>query len=143
MKFAQILAEHKTDIEDYTKFLYGIARNVFLQFLKNKYDDTASSLDENMHSEHSRNRDLEPAEMFMNEVGKYVQQIDEKETLEEKALVYIEQLPQAQRRVMKMRFIDKMTLQEICKTLGRDMNYVKTTQRRGLRGLEKLYTDNN
>jgi DNA-directed RNA polymerase specialized sigma24 family protein len=37
-----------------------------------------------------------------------------------------------------MRLIEKMSLDEICEKLGKNMNYVKTTQKRGIRNLKFL-----
>jgi DNA-directed RNA polymerase specialized sigma24 family protein len=49
------------------------------------------------------------------------------------------QLPEKQRLVLKMRLIDKCSLHDICANLNKDMNYVKTTQKRGLHNLKLLF----
>lgn len=135
LSFAQATQHNDGHIKDFTKFLYGIARNKFLEYLRRKSHGHSQYDDE---IEGSAN--LSP-EAYYREMTGYLEDMDNAQTLEEKAMVYIKHLPPAQRRVAKMRLIDKLSLQEIAKKLKKDINYVKVTQRRALRGLEKLFND--
>lgn len=51
---------------------------------------------------------------------------------------YIDQLPDSQRTVLRMRLLEESTLGEIAEALKKNMNYVKTTQRRSLANLRKM-----
>ncbi|MBU0976321.1 MAG: sigma-70 family RNA polymerase sigma factor [Patescibacteria group bacterium] len=113
------------EIENPKNFLFGIARNVFLKYLRRKYREELS-LDE---------RQLED---FAQYTQNFLEEIDQKPTLEDKVLKYILQLPEKQREVLYMRLIAKMNLGEIAEKLGKNMNHVKTTQKRGIKNLKKL-----
>jgi RNA polymerase sigma-70 factor (ECF subfamily) len=111
-------------IDNFTNYLYGIARNVFLKFLKNKYQqDLTEQFNEESFAEH--------VELFINE-------LDSVPTIEEKAQIYIQKLPEKQKLILHARLIEKKTLEEICTLFGKGMNYVKTTQKRGLKNLREL-----
>lgn len=124
MVFADILKQKKDSIEDPVKFLFGVAKNIFLQFLKKKYktEIPISVMGDN----------------FEDYVDKSVNDIQRFDSLEDRALQFINQLPEAQKVVLHMRLIDKAGLSEICERLGKNMNYVKTTQKRGLKRLKEL-----
>lgn len=113
----------ENSIDNYTKFLYGIAKNVFLEYLREKYKSPFYEYNE-----------LD----FEKYADQYSEEIEEKESIEERALPYIEKLPESQKIVAKLRFIEKKELSEICTHLKRDMNYVKTTQKRAIASLRKL-----
>ena len=109
----------KTSINDPTNFLYGIGRNVFNNYLRDKYKEKQVHLD-----------DLDNfTEVMTDTPGRGA-------SLEERALPHIEQLPDSQRRVAYMRLIEKQTNAEIAASLHRSSGYVKTTLRRALRSLE-------
>lgn len=115
-------------IDNWTNYLYGIARNVFLKFLKKKYQqDLSSQYDINTFAEY---------------VELSIKEVDNLQTIEEKAQIYIQKLPEKQRIVLHARLIEKKSLEEICTLLGKDMNYVKTTQKRGLHSLKELAAHN-
>lgn len=116
-------ASRRDDIENCTGFLYGIARNVFLNYLKSKYKDPGFSVD---------------PEFFQRYVEGFVEEKDSKETLEEKAMKYIQRLPEKQGAVAYMRLIQKMSPMEIATKLGKNRNYVKVTLRRALKSLRQL-----
>jgi RNA polymerase sigma-70 factor (ECF subfamily) len=120
--FVQLIKDQK-EINNLQAFLYGIAKNIFLKYLKQKYRDGIpfSVIDDD----------------FENYTDKYVQEVESKETLEDKAKPYIDRLPERQREVVTLRLIEKLSLTEICNKLGKDMNYVKTTQKRALASLKK------
>ena len=123
LTFADIVKKHKL-IKDPNKIIYGIAKNLFMQYLKQKY------------------RSEIPFSVighdFEDYVDKSVNEITSKVKLEDRALKYIEKLPEKQKDVIKLRLIEKLSLKEICTKLNRNMNYVKTTQKRGLKSLKIL-----
>lgn len=105
------------------KYLYGVMKLTWTQYLRNKYQKPMLYVDN--------------IEEFEPYVQQSIQDFKSK-TLAERARPYIEQLPEKQRQVMVKRFIDGASLKDICDQLGKDMNYVKTTQRRGLAALRKM-----
>ena len=118
-------------IGDRQKYLYGVMRLVWLQHLRAKYASLEQSVD-----------DIEAVEAAVPEEFEEYAVGTIQRTLElsliERALPYIGRLPEKQRAVMLLRFRDGLALAEICRQLGKDMNYVKTTQRRGLAGLKRM-----
>lgn len=122
LTFVNLLNEHK-EIDNLNAFLYGIAKNLFMQFLRKKYQEGIpfSAIDEN----------------FEEYAFEYVQESENTETSEEKLLKFLHLIPSKQQEVIRLRFIEKLNLDEICIKLQKDMNYVKTTQKRGIKSLKK------
>lgn len=123
MTFVRLVGENK-EIENIKAFLYGIAKNVFLQFLKSKYREgiAFSVIDED----------------FEGQTSEFLEEVEECETPEETLLKFLDKLPEKQKEIIRLRFIDKLSLSDICAKMNKDMNYVKTTQKRGLKSLRKL-----
>lgn len=121
--FVKIIKDQK-EIQNLRFFLFGIAKNIFLKYLKDKYRAGIP------FSEFERD--------FGNYAEKFVTSIENSTTLEERALPFINKLPPKQMQIMHLRFIEKLNLKQICEKLGKDMNYVKTTQKRGIANLKKL-----
>jgi RNA polymerase sigma-70 factor (ECF subfamily) len=117
-------AKNNSKIIDHTKYLYGIAKIVFLRHLKRKYIDQLFIK-------------MDMGE-FTDYVDRFTDEVEKHDTIEEYAIRFIERLPDKQKVVAKMRFIDKSDLNEICGALGKDMNYVKTTQKRAIQSLKKM-----
>lgn len=110
-------------ISDHTKFLYGIMRNMWLRYLQEKYQQQEQFIE-----------DIEDFESYVaEELSREVQTSDE-----ERVKRYVDQLPSSQQRVMTLRLVQKRSLDEICRLLGKDMNYVKTTQKRAIKNLHRL-----
>jgi RNA polymerase sigma-70 factor, ECF subfamily len=113
----------QVEIKDLKAYLFGIARNVFNKYLQKKYKEIPLSYF---------------SEDFFHYVDDFLIEVDDSETVEEFALKYIEKLPEKQKIILEMRLIQKMNLKEICSKLDKDLNYVKTTQKRGIKNLKKL-----
>lgn len=110
-------------ITDPKKFLYGIMRNVWLRHLQEKYRRNEQLVE-----------DIEDFESYVvEELDREVETSDE-----ERIKRYIDKLPTSQKRVMELRLLHQNSLTEICTHLGRDMNYVKTTQKRAIKNLQQL-----
>lgn len=105
------------------KYLYGVMKLTWMQYLREKYQKPVTYVDN--------------IEAFEPYVRQSVEDFKSKSLLE-RAKPYLEQLPKKQRLVMTMRFMEGASLKEICTRLDKDMNYVKTTQRRGIAALRKL-----
>lgn len=115
--------KNNIDIENIRAYLFGIARNLFLLHLRQKYAAPQVSYAE------------------YDDFVSYVHTTIEKtksQSLEERILPFIKQLPEKQQTVITMRLIDKCSLTDIAAKLGRDMNYVKTTQKRAIHTLKEL-----
>jgi len=69
----------------------------------------------------------------------------EAEEIERRAMVFqlVERLPDAQRRVIEMRFVDQRSLREIADALNRSEDAVKQLQLRALETLRKHLEGSN
>src|SRR5260370_26566783 len=78
------------------------------------------------------------------QTGPAPDQIDEKdlEGVEERAQIFrmIKELPEDQRRVVEMRFVDEKSIRDIARELGRSEGAVKQLQFRGLQNLRDRMT---
>jgi len=120
---ANILSgDSNKQIDNLKGFLFGIAKNVFVKYLQKKY------------------RGEIPFSNFSDDFEEYVDSFvtekEKSEPLEDKLIQYLPYLPSKQAAVLELRFIQKLDLQEICDKLGKNMNYVKTTQRRAFKSLK-------
>ncbi len=110
-------------MEDDKKYLYAIMRNVWAEHLRKKYVEAVDSVeaieDFEAHTQDSIT-DFETA------------------TMKERALIYIERLPERQREVAKMRLLEELTVGEVAQKLQKSSLYVKTTQYRALKNLRQM-----
>lgn len=110
-------------ITDHKKFLYGIMRKVWLRYLQAKYRNQEQLIG-----------DIEDFEAYVEaELTREAETTDE-----ERIKRFVDKLPSSQRKVMELRLLERQNLGEICSQLGKDMNYVKTTQKRAIKNLQKL-----
>lgn len=113
-------AEH---IQDPKKYLYGIMRNVWLMYLRDKYKRAETSIE-----------DTENIERYVERtVADYSGM-----SVRERAMPYIERLPEQQRNIVQMRLIQEQSVKDICDATGKDSNYVKTTYKRGVKNLRSM-----
>jgi len=122
LTFVNLLNEHK-NIDNLNAFIYGVAKNIFMQYLRKKYQEGIpfSAIDND----------------FEEYAVEFVQEQESVETSEERLLKILHKIPAKQQEVIRLRFIEKLSLDEICIRLEKDMNYVKTTQKRGIKSLKK------
>lgn len=113
-------------IKDNKKYLYGIMRNTWLQFLRKKYQQALT--------------DIENIEDFGDHVEANIIHFDKAETSTNRLLPYIEKLPEKQRLIISKRLLEDMSVSDIASELGKDRNYVKTTYKRGIASLRALLT---
>jgi RNA polymerase sigma-70 factor (ECF subfamily) len=112
------------DILDYKKYLYGIMRNIWLQFLRDKYKE---SLDY-----------LESIDDFETYTKYDVYNFESTELPENRLRIFVDKLPEKQQQVLNMRIYENLSTGEVAKLLGRDKNYVKTTYQRALKSLREM-----
>lgn len=122
-----ILCEQMQDtervIQDHKKFLYGIMRNVWLMYLREKYKRRESALES-----------VEDFEDYVDtEIADYSGL-----SVKQRAEVYINLLPDKQREVVAQRLLEERSIKDIAVGLGKDSNYVKTTYKRGVKRLRQL-----
>lgn len=110
-------------VDDKERYLYGVMKIVWVQYLRRKY----------MRAEAG----VENIDDFAAYAAVELQATRER-SLIDRALPYILQLPERQRDVLLLRFRDGLSLGEIAAKLDKNMNYVKTTQKRGLASLKKV-----
>lgn len=114
------LPNNQDDIE---KYLYGIAKNKWNMYLRQKY------------------KDLEVFTEDIDDFSDYVKdEVDEMQSrsLKERAMYYIEMLPPKLKVVAMLRLIEGLLPTQIANRLQKPLNYVKVTLRRALRRLEEL-----
>jgi len=121
--------EGHPQIKDPEKYLYGVAKIIFCEHLKEKYKAPNLVAYDNIPD-------------FETAVTGELEEVDSKQTPEELLLMYLDRLPEKQRLIIRLRLIEKLSLPEIVKKLGKDMNYVKTTQKRALKNLREIFENN-
>lgn len=126
--FLRLIIKNKSlKIESYKNFIYGIARNVFLEFLKNKYRNLTEEITDSIES-------LSPDNM-----SDFVENFsDESISLEDKLKKYITYLPNQQKLVINKRLIEKKSREEISIEMGITLHNVKIIQNRAINKLKKL-----
>lgn len=126
LAFAEYLNKNKANIDNPRAFLYGIAYRKLQDYLRNKYKLPMMPVD------------LDSMQIVA-EVDDYVQK-QKTLTPEEKVMLVIDKLPEQQREIIELRLYEKLSLQEVCDRIGKDMSYVKTTQNRAIKKLKSLLT---
>ena len=120
---AYIEKQHKIGEQKQKQYLYAIMRNVWADYLRQKYKESIASLEE-----------IEDFESYADQVvSRY-----EAKSLQERAAEFIQRLPEKQRQVAHLRFIDKLSPSEIAAELNTSTLYVKTTQHRALKALRTM-----
>lgn len=108
------------EVDDPKKYLYGIMRNTWIEFLKDKYRQKQQS--------------LESIENFEEYVTQEVKTFEDAEH-QSRLKPYVDRLPEKQRLVLVLRVFSGLSVRETAETLGRDKNYVKVTYRRAIASL--------
>lgn len=122
LALAEKLRKGDVEIESAKSYLYGIARIIFTKFLSRKYTEVTMSDEQMDYIDHfDQVVDVSRSE---SKFTKYVKQ-------------FIDKLPRKQQLVLRLRLIEKLSLELIAEQLGKNMNYVKTTQKRGIANLKK------
>lgn len=123
LALANILSGNsQKEIGNIKAFLFGIAKNVFVKYLQKKYrgEIPFSNLSED----------------FEDYLVDFVEKGEKSEPLEDKLIKYLDYIPKKQAVILHMRFIEKLSLKEIAEKLDKNMNYVKTTQKRAFKSLK-------
>ena len=108
------------------KFVYGVMRNVWLQYLQRKYRHQENAVAE-----------MDDFEAYVTEsVDEY-----EEKTVKQRAEVFINMLPEKQCEIVTLRLLNELSIKDICRHTGKDSNYVKTTYKRGLKRLKLLVAE--
>jgi RNA polymerase sigma-70 factor, ECF subfamily len=106
-------------LDNVKTYLYGIAYKLFLKNLKIKYQLPTGNVDVNL-------------------IEEFVQDFENKLSPEDIISELLPEIPEKPREILYKRFIEKKSLTEICVETGKDMNYVKTTQKRGIHKIREL-----
>lgn len=113
-------------IQDGKKFVYGVMRNVWLMYLRQKYQRNEAFVEN------------------IEDFGGYVEEetdIYETLTVKQRAELFINKLPDKQREILTMRLLEGLSIKDICGATGKDSNYVKTTYKRGVKSLRALVAE--
>jgi RNA polymerase sigma-70 factor (ECF subfamily) len=122
LRFAQYIKNE--DILNHKSFLYGIAKNIFLEFLKDKYQKEIN-IDEELLD-------------FYNYTEEFTESISNRPKLEKLLVELLPKIPKKQEEILRLRLIEKLSIKEICNLLNKKEFYVKTTQNRAIKSLKKL-----
>ncbi len=114
------LQKDKTLLE---KYLYGIAKNKWNMYLRDKYK-----------REEFETENIDDFSQYVSSELDTMQSL----SLKERALYFIKMLPPKMRIVAMLRLIDGLLPSEIAVRIKKPINYVKVTLRRALRRLEEL-----
>ena len=112
----------------FEKYLYGIAKNKWNMYLREKYKRGEF--------------EVENIDDFSEYVSSEVREMQSR-SLKDRALCFINLLPTAQRIVATLRLIEGLLPKEIAVKIHKPINYVKVTLRRALRRLEELVANSH
>lgn len=126
LAFAEKFEGLKKENDYPVKYLYGIARNVWNGYLRKKYKFSEYYTDS-----------LDDFSKLVDDELVSISVMD----LRSRAMKFIEMLPDKQRDIAKMRLIEEIPPKDIAKEIGKSTNYVKVTQRRAMRNLERLIAE--
>lgn len=129
IKFLSII-KYKEDIYDPEKYLFGIVKLVFIEQLRKKYKGLKTI-------------PIEKEQDFGGRMDEFLNDVDNAPSPIDIVISYIDKLPNKQAMILRLRLIEKLSLKEICLRLNRDMNYVKTTQKRAIKNLKLLISTFN
>ena len=124
LAFAQKAHEVLSSQSMAERYLYGIARNKWNGYLRTKYANAEVPSDD--------------IELFSALVEAEVDEMDQTESLHDRAMQFIQLLPKKQAKIAELRLIDGLTPTQIAHELAIPVNTVKVTLRRALRRLEEL-----
>ncbi len=110
-------------IDDKVKYLYGIMRNTWLTYLRDKY--------------RKHELVLESMDDFEGYASQEIEEFEDV-SVKERAARVIALLPEKQREIVSLRLLEELSIKEISNHFGKDVNYVKTTYKRGFRRLKQL-----
>lgn len=120
--FIRFANQVKDSVENLEKYLFGIAKIVFTEYLKEKY------------------RSAIPVDMenFADYVDEVIEEYSDKDSLEDNLLKILPSIPDKQREIISLRLIEKLKPKETAAKLKKSMIYVKTTQNRAIKSLKKI-----
>lgn len=127
--FMRLANQSISSVLDLKSYLFGIARIIFVEYLKKKYKQEISVGDD--------------IEKFIDYVEQNNESFESKKTLEDELIKILPELPEKQSEIIKLRLIDKLKPAEIAKRLNRSMIYVKTMQNRAIKSIKKVLETRN
>ena len=116
----------KENIENHTKYLYGIMRNIWVNFLREKYAQHVVYYEQ-----------IEDFEQYILDTNEAF----DATPMKDNATALINQLPDKQREIAHKRLIEEMTLDEIALALNKTKRHVRTTQNRAIKNLKKMLNE--
>ena len=132
--FIRFMRKVKNDepVREPQAFVFGIAKLVYLEALKDKYKLNQTDLET-----HEARFQAASIDDFVG-----AKEVEQEKGLEDMIAPYISQLPEKQRVLIQMRLIDKAPIDEICQRLDVTKNYIKTTQNRAINNLKQMLAIN-
>ncbi len=122
MQFVDATKKGK-NIDNYEAFIWGIAKNLFLKRLRAKYKEEISI-------------DLEVLDLIKPE--EFVESIEKEEKKESLILKLIKHIPKKQADLIKLMVKENLNVNQVAERIGKDINYVRTTQNRAIKSLREI-----
>lgn len=110
-------------IDNPQKYLYGIMRNNWTEFLKDKYKQQVQS--------------LESIENFEEYAQTETLEFELAGSTHDRLKPFIDRLPPKQQAVLTLRIFDGLNVRQTAEAIDRDVNYVKVTYRRAIARLRQ------
>lgn len=110
-------------VDEPVKYLYGIMRNIWISFLKDRYQEGITFIE-----------DIDDFSEFVESSLKEWNQDAPLLNLHK----FVEQLPDKQKEVLVLRIIEDRSTKEVMELLQKDANYVKTTLHRAIKNLRSI-----
>ncbi len=113
-----------TEVQDHKKYLYGIMRHIWTNFLREKYEAQLT--------------DIESIESFEEYATSEITDFEASEEPVSRLMPYVKRLPEKQRAVVMLRAFQHLSVKDAADALGKDANYIKTTYARAIRSLRAI-----
>jgi RNA polymerase sigma-70 factor, ECF subfamily len=117
------------EIQNMRAFLYKLAGNMVIdEYRKRRPQDSLDLMNEEIGFEPSTEDDFEKTVTLLDG---------------EKALILISKIPEPYKEALSMRFLENLTLSEMCEITGERENTLSVRIHRGLSKLEKIFNSLN
>lgn len=117
--FIEVLNKEQ-EINDYKSYLFGIAKHLFIKYVKEK-SNFILMIDEEIYEEKIPTEDEYEENIYQRKLPSLIQK-----------------LPESQRVVMNLLYLERMSIKEVAKHLKRNIDYVKTNRKRAIKSIRKI-----
>ena len=126
LRFFQKYNCQKLDSEESSKIIFGIAKNVYKEWVRELLNNRTTELNDEI--DHPCDDDTYPDEDFERKIAQFRQNVSDA----------INKLSPSLKEVITMRFLDGMTRKEVAEKLKVSEKHVHVYQRRGIIALQNI-----